>query len=149
MRLQKFFVLSSSQKWGNLIFLFIAFLLSSLIHSALTLVSFENIRDVPIISAIIVVLGVIGFVLALRCLKTGTYKNWPIDGYTPTKNRQWIGFFVFGICILSGPIVTLYIVISYLAVAPLFVDNQNTIRLDSLFVATTFGVLVAGLIFDF
>ena len=147
MSLRNIYALSGSQKWGALIFLFIAFLLSGLIHSALTLVSFQDTRDVTIISAMIVILGIIGFVLTLRYLKTETYKNWSIDGYTLTQNSQWIGILVFGVCMLVGPIVTLYIVISYLAFAPLFVDNQNTIRLDSLFVATTFGVLVAGLIY--
>jgi hypothetical protein len=147
MNLQNFVELSGSQKWRKSLPLFIGLSLSSLIHSVLIRISFQNTRSAVIISTVILVLSVIVFVLIFRRLKTETGRHWSIDSNSLTQNSQWIGFLLFGVCLLVGPIVTFYIVISYLAVAPLFVDNQNTIRLDSLFVATTFGVLVAGLIY--
>ena len=41
----------------------------------------------------------------------------------------------------------LYLVVCYLAFAPLFFDNQDSIRFDSLSIAIAFGVLVSGLIY--
>jgi hypothetical protein len=57
------------------------------------------------------------------------------------------GVLIFVIGSIFGTLVLLYLVICYLAFAPLCRDNGNLIQLDSLFIATTIGLLVSGYLY--
>ena len=146
MALPDFAQLSDYQKWRRLLVLLVGFLASSVAHVVVAHFGFQNTKTLSI-SLIAVVLSLSIFVFIYLHLKTKAGKPWSIAINPSTQNSEWIAFFLLGVCLLFGPKVTLYLVVCYLAFAPLFLDNQNTLRLDNLFVATSFGILVSGLIY--
>ena len=69
--------------------------------------------------------------------------------YQTSLDWLHLSLLAFVLGAVLGSIVSLYVVLCYLAFSPLFLDKQNTIHLDSLLVATAFGLLAAGLLYVF
>ena len=63
-------------------------------------------------------------------------------------NIQRLGIFLFFLSLIYGPSITIYLIVCYLAFAPLFTDDNGSIKADNLFVATAFGLLTMGLSFE-
>ena len=60
---------------------------------------------------------------------------------------EYGGILLLGSLVIYGPIITLYLGASYLAVAPLFLDERNSISLHRFFVALAFSLLSSGLLY--
>ena len=138
---------SRFQKWSGLYFLFIALALSGLINSVVQHIQFRDISISTISSIVVALLIVAGFVFVIRWLDINKFQVSLEAGYPLTSNGRQLGILLFGIGVFIGPAVTLYLIACYIAFAPLFVDNQGSVKFDSLSIAIAFGILISGLLY--
>ena len=141
------FRLATLKQRPGLYFVVVALVLSSQIHWVMLQQDFNDIWlriALAVLLAIpITYLGV--FIISL--LRPATISSTFLQTVPLTAGVLWLGalFFIGGS--IFGMLVPLYLGMCYFAFAPLFRDKAKLIRLDSLFIATTVGVLVSGYLY--